>query len=466
MFSYLGKSTGTGALSIWTHHLSSTEPILNYTSRHYTGPAIKLGAGVQAAAALAVAQRLGYRVVAGHTGTVGIAGGFSMGAGDSPLTSLYGLGADNVLEWDLVLADGTRTTASPTHNTDLYWAFCGGGGGTYAVAVATTVKMHRDGPTGGALLTFNATSSNASAAATPSSASAAVADAYWSAAEVMHSQLGSIVDSGGVLMTIYTNSSINAWLTAPGQTEEQARALLQPTTDHLARSGLSFSLSSSVDATYLGWFERYHGPLPEGQFTSLELITSRLIPRELYETPPSASSLSSSSSPRPLLNSNLSSSSPPPSPFVRSLTRLFRDVNSQPGFFSVNVAFKAQALPGTPANAVHPAWRTALSNAVISPAWDWSAPAAANAARQERLTRVYDPALRALAPAGAAYLHEANFRLPRDVLMRESYAPAVLARLRAVKRRYDPDDVFYAPVNGVGSDAWVEDANGRLCRVK
>jgi ethanolamine utilization microcompartment shell protein EutL len=59
----LGKSTGKGALGIWTHNLNSTEMFLNYTSRAYTGAALKMGAGMQAGAAYAFAHRPGYRVV-------------------------------------------------------------------------------------------------------------------------------------------------------------------------------------------------------------------------------------------------------------------------------------------------------------------------------------------------------------------------------------------------------------------
>lgn len=43
---YLGKSTGAGSLAIWTHHLKSIE-FLDYESPHYTGKAIKMGAGIQ-----------------------------------------------------------------------------------------------------------------------------------------------------------------------------------------------------------------------------------------------------------------------------------------------------------------------------------------------------------------------------------------------------------------------------------
>src|SRR3954468_2459582 len=41
------KSTGKGALSIWTHHLKDAEYYPEYKTDDYAGPAFKLGAGIQ-----------------------------------------------------------------------------------------------------------------------------------------------------------------------------------------------------------------------------------------------------------------------------------------------------------------------------------------------------------------------------------------------------------------------------------
>lgn len=44
---YIGKSSGAGALSLWTHNLKDIKFIENYKSAEYSGPAFKAGAGVQ-----------------------------------------------------------------------------------------------------------------------------------------------------------------------------------------------------------------------------------------------------------------------------------------------------------------------------------------------------------------------------------------------------------------------------------
>jgi hypothetical protein len=60
------KSTGAGALSIWTHKLKSINYINKYSDSTYTGPALKLGAGVQAYEVYAAAKQYGVTVVGGE----------------------------------------------------------------------------------------------------------------------------------------------------------------------------------------------------------------------------------------------------------------------------------------------------------------------------------------------------------------------------------------------------------------
>jgi hypothetical protein len=63
---FLGKSTGSGALSIWTHNLKSTKYIPTFKSKSYTGPALKLGAGIQVGELYDIANKLGVTAVGGE----------------------------------------------------------------------------------------------------------------------------------------------------------------------------------------------------------------------------------------------------------------------------------------------------------------------------------------------------------------------------------------------------------------
>jgi ribonuclease T2 len=72
---------------------------------------------------------------------VGIAG-WSLGGGHGPFAPQAGLGVDNVLEVVLVTANGTAVIANSTHNKDLWWAVRGGGGSTWGVVTAFTLRLH------------------------------------------------------------------------------------------------------------------------------------------------------------------------------------------------------------------------------------------------------------------------------------------------------------------------------------
>jgi len=64
-------------------------------------------------------------------------------AGHSPLGPSYGLGADVVVEYKIVTADGKLTVANEVSNPDLFWALRGGGGGTFGIVTEATVKAFR-----------------------------------------------------------------------------------------------------------------------------------------------------------------------------------------------------------------------------------------------------------------------------------------------------------------------------------
>ena len=101
---------------------------------------IRVGGGTLSGAVEVETAKVGRAAVLGQCPSVGV-GGYLQGGGVGPLMSKYGLGCDNVVAADLVLADGRLVRASAQENPDLYWAIRGGGG-NFGVATAFEVALH------------------------------------------------------------------------------------------------------------------------------------------------------------------------------------------------------------------------------------------------------------------------------------------------------------------------------------
>ncbi|MBV9849132.1 MAG: FAD-binding oxidoreductase [Armatimonadetes bacterium] len=76
--------------------------------------------------------------------TVGLAG-LTLGGGFGVTTRKWGLTCDNLIEVELVTADGSQVRANAEENPDLFWACRGGGGGNFGIATAFTFSVHPAG---------------------------------------------------------------------------------------------------------------------------------------------------------------------------------------------------------------------------------------------------------------------------------------------------------------------------------
>ena len=413
---YNGKSTGAGALNLWTHHLKDLE-IHDYTSDFYTGKAMKMGAGIQGIEAYHAAENHGLEIVGGECPTVGLAGGYSQGGGHSALASRYGLAADQVLEWEVIDGNGNLVVARRDNEyADLYWALAGGGGGTYGVVWSMTSKAHTGRPVSGLNLTF--TNANISQ------------DTFYEAVKLYQSALPAIVDAGAMSVWYFTKSSFSiSPLTGPNIPVDKLVELVKPFTDELHRLGIKYQTHSQQFDSYLEQFNTMQSEIQVG----IAQYGGWLVPRSVVQENNDA------------------------------LADAYRHITEDGATFigvGLNVSRALVGQDIDQVNAVNPAWREALIDATLTTPWNWTAPRSAMVREQDKMTHDYIPRLAALSPNSGAYLNEGDFRQPnfQRVFYGNKYD-----RLREIKAKYDPDELFYG-TTAVGSEDWREESDGRLCR--
>lgn len=209
---------------------------------------IKIQAGERMVDIYDFAARNNVTVVGGADPHVGIGGWVSHG-GHGPLTAHYGMGADQVLEMEVVTADGVLRVVSEESEPDLFWAMRGastpnnqrsvgtdisqGGASNFAVITSVTMKAYGILPYTEFQYSYNTT---------------AKSDTFWSMVAYFHSEIPRLVESGFMgyfyvtpLQAASQDSSVQGrlygeWI-APELTLDQVQTLLAPIEDHMKASG-------------------------------------------------------------------------------------------------------------------------------------------------------------------------------------------------------------------------------------
>ena len=99
----------------------------------------KINAGNTLAEVDKATHEYGLALPSGIIGTTGV-GGLTLGGGIGYLSRKGGLTIDNLLEAEMVLANGEKITASESSHPDLFWAIRGGGG-NFGVVISFTFNL-------------------------------------------------------------------------------------------------------------------------------------------------------------------------------------------------------------------------------------------------------------------------------------------------------------------------------------
>jgi len=400
-----------------------------------------------------VTTKGGRYVQGGGCGTVGVAG-LVQGGGFGSYSKEFGTAAASLIEAEIVTADGQMRTVNACSDPDLFWALKGGGGGTFGVVTRLTLKAH-DLPQ-----IFGVVSATVMAKSDAAFGRLIGRFVEFCAANLLNRHWGNVV-------TLRPGNKLEIGLEFLGFDEEEARRIWRPFLDWVTGLEADYAFASEPFIRSARMRNRWdpqffrtlapqaivtddrEGAPPENIFWKANLAEAGHV---LY-------GFQSLWLPRTLLDAGRREE------FAERLTDAGRfstvELHFQKGLAGANAETLA-AVRETPMN---PAVLDAFALAIVAgegppafPGIPGHEPRLAEARRRATLIGAAMGELRKLAGNAGAYVAESDY-FERD--WQRSYWGDNYERLLAVKRKYDPDGLFFAR-HGVGSEGWSEDGFTRL----
>lgn len=452
--SYQGTSNAPDSLLIWTRHMHDITLHDDFVpqgcnSTHPPQKAVTVGSGTYWLQAYdAVTTKAGAYVQGGGCTTVGVAGLIQSG-GFGSFSKHYGTAASGLLEAEVVTADGKIQIANACTNPDLFWALKGGGGGTFAAISKLTLRV-RDLPefAGGAHFIVKASSD----------------DTY---RRLIRHFVGFYRDAlfndhFGEQAHFSPDNKLEISMVHLGLDTAQSRKIWQPFLDWLAQSSAAYTLESQPLIGSMpfrhwwdpDWRKEHHlesfknDPRPDASHGSVWWTG------DAGQVGWVVWGFESLWMPATLLHDD-------------SQEKLANALFAASRFGEVELHFN-KGLAGAPAEAIAAARDTAMNSAVcdafaLAIVADGQGPAypgipnhepdVAKARKAAASVHRCMNELRAVAPNAGAYVSESNF-FESD--FQHSYWGDNHARLAEIKKKYDPDCLFFVH-NGVGSEQWAPD---------
>jgi FAD/FMN-containing dehydrogenase len=451
--SYQGTSNAADSLLVWTRRMATIVMHDAFVAQGCEGKAaplraVSVGAGTLWSQAYdAVTTKGGGYVQGGGCMSVGVAGLVQSG-GFGSFSKAWGLAAGNLLEAEVVTADGAVRIANACTNADLFWGLKGGGGGSLGIVTRLTLRVHALPEDFGAVnLTVQAASAPAFrrlVATTLDFCSASLLNPHWG--EQIRFRPDNVLKVSMVFQGLSRSEAQAVWkpYLAALDADKEWSVEFSPL-KIIATSARTF-WSPTMIKSLLGFIKKDDRPgVPEtnvfwpgdqgqaGQF--LHGYDSAWLPAALL-----------GAGQRAALGDAL---------FAASRHRgLSLHLN--------------KGLAGAPAEALAAARNTAMNPAVLDafallimgaaegPAYPGVAghePAVDAARREAQAIGRAMAEIRKLVPKPAAYVSESNYFEPQwqQAFWGENYA-----KLAAVKARYDPEGLFFMH-HGPGSERWSAD---------
>ena len=454
--SYQGTSNSADSLLVWTRGMDSIVLHDAFVGQNCTAaaqPAVSLGAGSIWRQAYSTVAKAGRYVQGGGCMTVGVAGLIQSG-GFGSFSKRFGLAAAGLLEAEVVTADGKVLIANACTNADLFWGLKGGGGGSLGIVTRLTLRTHELPQWfGGA---FGAIKANSN-------------DAY---RELIRNFVAFYRDSlfnptWGEQVKVRPDNVLELAMVFQGIDQTVAQAAWKPFLDFVTASPKDYTLvmppmQVALPAQYF-WdaaFLKKNAPQVILRDERRDAPDDNVFwAGNLEETGWFLHAYQSTWLPAALLAPDRQAS------LVDALYASSRHrtvgLHLNKGLAGAPAEEIAAARDTATNPAATEAFALAISAAFGPPAFAGIAghePDMAAAKRNATEVEAAMAELRKLVPDGGAYLSESNY-FQKD--WQQAFWGSNYGRLRAVKKKYDPDGLFFVH-HGVGSEDWSPDGFTRL----